>query len=373
MRLFHPSPQSLLWAIVAPMLAAPFALAQEPPAQVPEWLDRLTVDGRAYLRYSYELADTARNYNEFDIDRIYVGFRWKLWDKGAIRYTLEGGDLRENGGDQFAVTTKHLFVEVQDPFYAGTFVRAGQFDLPWVPYEEAVWGYRVQGTVFPDRSGYLTSSDMGLAAGGTFPQGYGSWQVSVINGEGWKKNESGKHKDVHARLTLNPLAAAGGSWGGAFVAGFASLGTYDGVTTGPNDRNRFIVQGGVRSTGRATLVGELLWSADPGDRLASKHPSLAARTGETAKAVGLSLFGTFNLSTLSSTDGAKRWELFGRWDWLDADRAIANNDLNRGISGVSYRWNGRVLSLLSYELVNYQSGALKPDERRLLMQAEVRY
>jgi hypothetical protein len=125
-------------------------------------IDRLSIDGKAFLRYSYEVGDSRDDLNEFDIDRIYLGVYWKLTEKWGVRYTLEGGDLRENGGDYFDVTTKHFFLEVKDVLYPSTYLRVGQADLPWVPYEEAIWGSRVQGTVFPDREGYLTSTDLGV-------------------------------------------------------------------------------------------------------------------------------------------------------------------------------------------------------------------
>lgn len=179
--------------------------AKASPAKLPDWADRFSLDGIGFMRYTREFGDSPKEFNEFDLDRAYLVLWAKLWDKGKIRYTLEGGDLRENGTDEFQVVTKHFFLEIQDTLFEGDYLRMGQTDLPWVPYSEGIWNYRFQGTVFADRSGYLTSTDLGIGYGGKFPKGYGSWQINAANGEGWKKNETGKHKDAHFRLTLNPL------------------------------------------------------------------------------------------------------------------------------------------------------------------------
>ena len=51
------------------------------------------------MRYSYELKNN-RHFNEFDLDRVFLGFNWDIGNSKKIRCTLEGGDIRENGTDQ---------------------------------------------------------------------------------------------------------------------------------------------------------------------------------------------------------------------------------------------------------------------------------
>lgn len=341
-------------------------------AVVPEWVKRLSIEGKSYLRYSYDTQGPKDDFNEFNIDRIYVGLNWKVGEKARLRYTLEGGDLREAGKENFEVTTKHFYLEVKDVLYRSSYLRLGQADLPWVPYEEALWGYRFQGTVFPDRSGYLTSTDLGMVLGGEIPKGRGSWQFALVNGEGWKKKEIGKHKDVHLRLTVNPPASAG-FWKNFFVAGFFSTGTYDGVSSGPTSRHRRIAQMGYKAAGRITFVGEYLWASDPSSEMKSRHPSLASRAGQESEGRGYSLFGVLNFSALSPESAAARWEFILRLDHLDPDHKIARNGLERWIGGISYRWNDRVQSLLGYERVLYGVDALRSNERRIMFQAEIRY
>lgn len=361
---------------------------------------KLALSGKVYLRYSYELANPpitrfdprTNDFNEFDIDRLYLTFDGQLWEKGRFRVTLEGGDIRENGTDQFDVSTKHAYVEFQDVFYEGFYVRLGQVDLPWVPYEEKLWGYRFQGPVFADRSGYITSTDMGITFGSPLPKDYGEWQVAVVNGEGWRRNEIGKYKDVQARLTVHPFASLDSKLRNVFVTGYGSQGAYDDVLFGDRDRDRYILQVGYREKERFTLALEHLWATDPTEKMQRRHPSLAARPGESAHAQGISLFSVLNLSVFSSAPVAKKLELIGRWDRLDPDDEIKNNDLNRYIAGISYRLNKYVQFLLDYERVDYDKGARgavpatlwplpalpiiptwKDDEERIMLQTEIQF
>lgn len=367
--------------------AAPGVAASPPPEQqkLPEWTQRLTVDGRAFIRASYELDGANEGFNEVDIDRIYLGFTWALSQKLKARLVLEGGDLRDsdyklsgtslvrNDGNYFDLTTKTFHLEVKDPLHQGSFLRFGQTELPWVSFEDGLWGHRVQGTTFADRSGYLTSTDLGVAVGGTIPKGYGSWQANLANGEGWKKNEMGNHKDVHARVTVNPLAASKGRGKNFFFSAFASAGTYDDVAGDADDRERMIAQVGYKEPGKWTLVAEHLWATDPADKLKGRHPSLAARPGELSNAAGWSAFSTINLSTFGSGEGLDDWELIVRMDHLDPDDEIDRNSLSRYILGISRRWNKHVATLLALERVDHGSGAMVEDESRATFHVELKY
>lgn len=341
---------------------------------LPDWVKRLSVSGTAYLRYGYDVTGPTRNFNEFNINRIYLRFDTQLWNHGSVRYTLEGGDLREEGARQpFAVVSKHFYLEVRDLLYQRSYLRVGLADLPWVAYEEGLWGYRVQGTVFTDRQGYLSSTDLGIAVGGAFPA-RGSWQVSLVNGETWTGREKGKHKDGHGRLSVYPLAGRGGLGRYILVSGAATVGTYDGlVTTGSRSRRRLIGLAGIARPDRVTLLAQAVWTRDPADALTARYPSLASRTGLLSDGRGGSIFARLNLSVLRADERAKMWEVIGRYDRLDPDHRIANNTLDRWIAGVACKPNRWVSALLNYERVHYQPGAGLESESRILLQSEIRY
>jgi hypothetical protein len=341
---------------------------QEAPAtKLPEWLGRTTFSGTAYFRYSRELQRGAKDFNQFEFDRIYFIFRSQLTDRVSLRYTMEGA-RRDPEGD-FDIATKHFFIEVAKFPFDSSRVVAGLADLPWVPYEEGVWGYRFQGTVFPDREGYLTSTDLGASWKVDLPDKRGDLHLSFVNGEGWTKPEGGKYKDVHLRFTLSPFRSG---WAkGIFLGAFGSLGNYDGVPLGlPNDRRRAILQGGYRGK-HLRFMGSYLWASDPVTQLLSRHPSLVARAGQLAQARGLSVFTVVNLGMFS--DAGEKWELIARYDRLDPDRLLPDNEHQRWIFGPSYRWNRYVQTLLDFEQVLVDAGSLRPMERRLMLQNEIRF
>ncbi|MBI3182281.1 MAG: hypothetical protein HYZ28_09075 [Myxococcales bacterium] len=343
----------------------------EPKKESP-WTDRIKFSGKAYLRYSYEIDPNRANYNEFDVDRIYLTTDAKLTDDIVFSLTLEGGDLRESGTDYFDVATKGIYIDIQNLLMEGTSLKLGQVNLPWVPYEEGVWGYRFQGTIFPDRTGYMTSTDLGGSFSAKLPSGYGNFQINVGNGEGWKKNEIGKRKEIHGRLTLNPLASMK-SLSGLFISGFGSIGYYDDAPAPMNNKRRYMVQLGYKQEGKGLIAAEYLLATDPADKMKSRYPSLSQNAGNEASANGYSVFGMLNLGALMDGDYPTRWELIARWDHLDPDSAVANNDVDLWIGGASYRWNKHLQSILDYERVRFQSNAGKPSEERVMLQTEVKF
>lgn len=354
---------------VMTLLCGMAAFAQEKPAipAIPDWVNKFNFDSRGFFRYSYEFTKSRGNFNEFNIDRAYVGFNFQVSDKVKVRYLLEGGDLRADAitttvaNNYYTVATKAFYIELQDLLYKSNYLRIGLADLPWVPYEEGLWGYRAQGTIFADRSGYLTSTDLGLAFGGKIPDGYGSWQVNVVNGEGWKRREQNKQKDFHARLTVNPLASMKGPLENLFATGFASVGQYSdfiavqSVGSQPKDRRIFML--GYKDSNRITLAAEYLWAKDLSNRMSATHPSLGRRANLDSVAKGYSAFGVLGLHTLLDAGGAEHWALLARYDMLDPDTAIDDNGLKRMIGGISYTWDKNFMTLLAYENVKYDSSS----------------
>jgi hypothetical protein len=340
--------------------------AEKKPSN-PEWLDRFSFAGTAYFRYSRELPHGRQDFNEFEFDRIYFITYMRLTDRLRLRYTMEGA-RRDAAGD-FDVATKHFYLEASKFPFESSRVLVGLADLPWVAYEEGIWGYRFQGTVFPDREGYLTSTDLGLGWKVDLPKKSGDFHLSVVNGEGWIKPEGGRYKDAHLRFTLSPFRS--GRAKNIFVGAFGSLGNYDGLAASdPRERRRAILQGGYRGK-YLRFMGSYLWALDPASQLKFRHPSLAARAGELAHARGLSLFTVFNLGWIS--EKAEQWELIARHDRLDPDRDIPDNEHQRWIFGASYRWNRFVQTLFDYEQVIVDRGSLRPYERRLMLQNDFRF
>ena len=54
---------------------------------------------------------------------------------------------------------------------------------PLVDFMESVYRYRFQGTVFEEREGFLSSSDVGVSFHYNLPGNYGDVHAGIYNGE----------------------------------------------------------------------------------------------------------------------------------------------------------------------------------------------
>ena len=79
----------------------------------------------------------------------------------------------------------------------GSWVRLGIQQTPWVDFEEGIYRYRFQGTMFAERVPLpttMTSSDAGVSFHYNFPSNYGDIHVGVYNGENYQKVETNNQK-----------------------------------------------------------------------------------------------------------------------------------------------------------------------------------
>jgi hypothetical protein len=92
-----------------------------------------------------------------------------------------------------------------DDWLKGAWVRIGQHQTPFLDGMEGVYRYRFQGTLFPEREGFLSSSDVGLSLRYAFPREYGEFHGGVYNGDTYTKAEANDQKAFQGRLSLRPL------------------------------------------------------------------------------------------------------------------------------------------------------------------------
>lgn len=333
--------------------------------KAPSWTDRISLSGKMYLRYSYGLGADQQNANEFAIDRIYLQSEYKLTDTMRVQVTLDAGGAREDGKSYFDVATKYAFFEAKDLLFKGSYLRVGQVPLAWIPYEEDLWGLRLQGPTYMDRTGNLTSADLGIAYGGKLPAGYGSFQVDLSNGEGWKSAELGKRKVIEGRLTLNPLAAVGGIASNVFISGLAYFGEYDNPGLSNYTRQRYIGQVGYHDE-NITLAAEYVALADATDALKKKYE---VTDGPVTERSGYSLYGVLGLGAFSPN--AAGWDVFARYD-ADPSATLANDQIGLALGGIGWRWNPHVRTILDYQAAIVDSAAPRLSSQVVQVQMEAK-
>jgi hypothetical protein len=178
------------------------------------WFANTTISGKAYLNVSNinqtstdllgNKTDNIQNGTQTELKRFYVGIDHKFNDIFSANITT---DFRYNANG----TSKDVLVYVKKAYLQAKLnpaftIRVGEADLPWVPFAEGVYGYRYIENTLIDRTKFGTSSDWGVHVLGGFGNGLVNYQVSAINGAGYKTlSRSSNTIDIEGRIDVHPL------------------------------------------------------------------------------------------------------------------------------------------------------------------------
>ncbi len=244
--------RNLMFCLAAGMAA----LARDAQAQVtpaagytpPDDTPSVAVGGTIYANYEYVqeplVTDTGGNLihaNAFNITRAYINVTGQINRFIAFRITpdvVRVGQVNVNGvladvpGLTGTLTYRLKYAYGQFNFSGfgghgewiaqGDWIRLGLQQTPIVDYEEQIYRYRYQGTIFIEREGFLTSSDLGGSLHWNVPDNYGDVHVGYYNGEGYTRPEVNNQHAFQIRGTLRPLPNM------AILKGLRLTGFYDG-------------------------------------------------------------------------------------------------------------------------------------------------
>jgi hypothetical protein len=296
-------------AAVAKVAAAPVPVPPKPEA--PGWWADTKISGKVFLntsnihQTSTDLAgntvDNIQNGYETELKRFYVGIDHKFNDVFSANITT---DFRYNANG----TSKDVLVYVKKAYLQAKLnpaftVRVGAADLPWVPFAEGIYGYRFVENTLIDRTKFGTSSDWGIHVLGSFANNLVSYQVSAIDGNGYKTLTRNTNTiDLEGRISVNPIKPI-----------TVAVGAYSGKLGKSNDT--------VNVNHRATRFNALVAYTDKRIRagveyFAAKNWNNITTAPEPApppvtpndKAHGWSAFGSFAFTPAISA--------FGRYDWV---------------------------------------------------------
>lgn len=354
------------WLALMVMGCVPSARAQTPPSDPPAETQTpaaapatapvyptIKVGILSYIQYDAEL--TQRDgYNAFDLTRGYINITGDLTSKISYRITPDVRRITDGSmAGSLVLRVKYAFAQLKGPV-AGSWLRFGDHQTPWVDFEEHVNRYRVQGTVFSERERVIPGSgDFGIGYFSPLPSNYGEFQVGVYNGEGYSKGEATKHKSFQGRVSIRPFPK-GGLAQGLRAHGFYDLGWYD----RNQPRQHGIVMG---SYEHPHLVATAQW-------LTATERPVAMMVTETNQR-GYSTF-------LEIRQGMTGWAGLGRVEQFDPDTAKARDDHRRIIAGAAY-WmqpsKTTVGVVLTVEDVRYGSMAGLRNEGRFLAQTHIEF
>ena len=211
-------------------LVPAMAAAQVTPAAgytPPDDTPSIRVGMTLYPTYTFQtepkIADADGNTvskNAFDVTRAYINVTGNLSHIVAFRLTpditRESGLLSLGAGssvssDSLVFRIKYAYGQfnLDDWMTRGSWARIGIQQTPWVDFEEGIYRYRFQGTVFAERIPLpttMTSSDAGASFHYNFPSNYGEIHVGVYNGENYQRVEVNDQKAIELRGTVRPFA-----------------------------------------------------------------------------------------------------------------------------------------------------------------------
>jgi hypothetical protein len=154
----------------------------------------------------------------FNVSRAYINVTGNISHIVAFRITPDvsretGTGSSLNGSLTFRIKYAYAQLNLDDwtGNWKGSWVRLGIQQTPFIDWEEGIYRYRFQGTVFVEREqigGNLTSSDAGVSFHSNFPGNFGEVHAGVYNGEGYGRAEVNGQKAFQIRGTVRPLAKA---------------------------------------------------------------------------------------------------------------------------------------------------------------------
>ena len=198
------------------------AAGYTPPDDTPTIRLGMTLYPQWVLQTDPDITDAAGNTvnrNVFDVGRAYINVTGNLHH--LVSYRITPDITRESSllttGPGVSVSNDSLVFRIKYAYgqfnldewtTPGTWVRFGIQQTPWVDFEEGIYRYRFQGTVFAERVPLpttMTSADAGISFHYSFPKNYGDFHIGVYNGENYQRTEVNDQKGLEMRGTLRPL------------------------------------------------------------------------------------------------------------------------------------------------------------------------
>jgi outer membrane murein-binding lipoprotein Lpp len=306
---------------------------------------------KPYGNYYYADSSSAN----VDIKRFYIIINHKINRIWSANLTT---DFNYDSGPAGATQLYIKKAYIQGSFSNLFNVRLGDADLAWVPYVEGLYGYRWVENTTIDRAKYGTSTDVGVHVYGTAFNKVLGYQVSIIDGSGYKKPAIGNGVNRTDSLDIDyRLNASFGGFNAGIGGYWGQLGATAGVLGGtPNyytDTCAVLTGGALPSTNgtassnfntctyhTAERMDALLAYVGPffrigGEYMYAKYWKDVTQANQ-AKTNSSETYGVWG-----SVNFLPKWALFARYDWVKPQRNTApgftDNYYNIGISYSPYK------------------------------------
>ncbi len=165
----------------------------------------------SWFRYTYEQEDGVTNMSEFAVKRGYLRWEHQFIEEIKSRVTLD------------------FFSSHKDPHGAGLKLKDAYVDFKYLIPEGKItvglqknyfglvydWNYITIEKALEDKEKLVASRDYGISVGGNIPNGFGEWNLEIVNGEGYKKTGDDINTEIaylgNIRVILLPGITIGAS------------------------------------------------------------------------------------------------------------------------------------------------------------------
>jgi hypothetical protein len=308
-----------------------------PPDDTPKFNVGVTIFGDFTYQDSPKIQDVDKNnvnLSSFNISRAYINITGNLNHYFAFRITPDiaretGSGASLSGSQEFRLKYAYAQLNLDDWTTHGSWLRGGVQQTPYMDYTEGIYRYRFQGTIFPEREGFLSAADAGFSGHYNLPGNYGDVHAGFYNGENYNKAETNDQKAFQIRGTLRPLPL-GGIWKGLRLTGFLVDDHY------------------AKSDKRSRAIGQITFESSPinagFDYLQTKDR--AAKAASQVDGNGWSVWATPKLT--------RGWELLLRHDDFKPNKSLSGLKRRRNIAGIAY-WLQGLTRVTSAILLDYDS------------------
>jgi hypothetical protein len=274
----------------------------------------------------------------FNIKRMYLGIDHTFNSVFSANLTMDVANVigRTSNGDFNGLSSvgdaqlvgRGFYIKkayLQAKINPALIIRAGSADMPWIPYVEGIYGYRHIENTLIDHAGFGTSADWGVHVLGDVAGGIVSYQLSMVNGAGYRNVKVSKSVDFEGRVSASYkgfVAAVGGYTG--------KLGNNVQRAPAPSSpvthhtATRLDALLGYKDK-RFTIGGEYFYASN----WSNNGLTPVTNIGRT-KSNGYSAFGSFNFNP--------KWSVFARYDWVRPDYklTIASSNVDRKTRNTYY-------------------------------------
>lgn len=347
------------------------ALAAQPKPK-PQWFDSTSISGRMYFNFSnldqkVNGVKQASRGTGFNIKRLYIGVDHQFNSVFSANFTTDisnvvGSTSNYNFNANSAASPANSTALVGRGFYVkkaylqaklnpALIIRAGAADLPWVPWIENQYGYRHIENTLIDRTNFGTSADWGIHVLGDLAGGLISYQVSAIDGGGYRNVKVTKTVDIEGRLSTS------------YKGFFAGIGGYTGKRA--NDTQNAVTGATSTINGVTFIGGGKLHTASREDAAIGYKSKLFTIGGEYFHAKNWNNVTTAaqdksdGYSVFANVNFAPKWSVFGRYDWVKYSKEL-NPEFHQHYydAGIQYEPVKIVDIALVYKRENLNDGSI---------------